>query len=89
MVTETQDQKKEPKSSPDEQASKNDAMRLPHERDQSPDKQDMEPREVMIQAASDLEQGLVDTDLRGMRGVEKVAPAPPRSAQPVTKKGKK
>ncbi len=89
MVTETKDSKKDHKSGSDDQASKTDAMRLPHERDQSPSKQDMEPREVMIQAASDLEQGLVDTDLRGMRGVEKVAPAPPRSAQPIPKKGGK
>ncbi len=89
MVTEKKDSKKDHKSGSDDQASKNDAMRLPHERDQSPSKQDMEPREVMIQAASDLEQGLVDTDLHGIRGVEKVAPVPPRSAQPIPKKGGK
>ncbi len=46
--------------------------RLPHERDETPDHQNIEPREVMKQAAEDLERGLVDTDLRGVRGVEKV-----------------
>jgi hypothetical protein len=62
---------------------KNDGeKRLPHERDEAPDAQDITPRPDMQQAASDLEQGLVDTDLHGERGVEKVAPAPPRQARP-------
>ena len=39
--------------------------RMPHERDESPDGQDSAPRGVMKQAASDLAQGLVDTDLHG------------------------
>lgn len=56
--------------------------RLPHERDQSPD-HGGKPRDVMKQAASDLEQGLVDTDLHGERGVEKVKPAKPQEATPV------
>jgi hypothetical protein len=45
---------------------------MPHERDESPDDQDKDkqPRGVMKQAASDLAQGLVDTDLHGQRGVE-------------------
>ncbi|MEO8599611.1 MAG: hypothetical protein ABI656_07260 [bacterium] len=46
--------------------------RLPHERDEAADAQKIEPREVMKQAADDLERGLVDTDLHGIRGVEKV-----------------
>ena len=58
--------------------------RLPHERDEAPDAQGIRPREDMQQAARDLEQGLVDTDLHGMRGVEKVAPAAPQQARPKT-----
>ena len=44
--------------------------RLPHERDESPKGTDTDPRGVMKQAADDLAQGLVDTDMHGMRGVE-------------------
>jgi hypothetical protein len=47
------------------------AKRLPHERDESPDGANKAPRGVMQQAADDLAQGLVDTDLHGARGVEK------------------
>ena len=66
-----------------EQPVKNDGeKRLPHERDESPDAQDITPRPDMQQAASDLEQGLVDTDLHGVRGVEKVAPKEPKQARP-------
>jgi hypothetical protein len=50
--------------------------RMPHERDESPDGQDKEPRGVMKQAAADLAQGLVDTDLRATPG------APPAAGQP-------
>ena len=88
MVTETKDRKLGPeRRSVKRKVEKGDAMRLPHERDALPDKQDMKPRDIMRQAASDLEQGLVDTDLHGVRGVETVAPAPPRSAQPIPKEG--
>lgn len=67
-----------------EQPIKNDGVkRLPHERDESPDAQTITPRDVMRQAASDLEQGLVDTDLHGARGVEKVNPAEPQQAKPI------
>ncbi|MBC7860011.1 MAG: hypothetical protein H7Z39_14840 [Burkholderiaceae bacterium] len=67
-----------------EEPVKNDGVkRLPHERDESPDAQTITPRDVMRQAASDLEQGLVDTDLHGERGVEKVHPAEPRQAKPI------
>jgi len=38
--------------------------RLPHEHDQQADAA-QRPREVMVQAASDLQEGQVDTDLRG------------------------
>lgn len=55
---------------------KNDGVkRLPHERDEAPDAQDIKPREDMKQAAKDLARGLVDTDLHGTRGVEKVVQA--------------
>jgi len=67
-----------------EEPVKNDGVkRLPHERDESPDAQTITPRDVMRQAASDLEQGLVDTDLHGERGVEMVAPAEPKQARPI------
>jgi hypothetical protein len=50
--------------------------RQPHERDESPDGQDQEPRGIMKQAAEDLAQGLVDTDLRNTPGIsEAVEPA--------------
>ncbi len=46
--------------------------RLPHERDQSPDAQSTQPKQVMQQAKKDLDRGLVDTDMHGERGVEDV-----------------
>jgi hypothetical protein len=50
---------------------KNDGVkRMPHERDESPDDQDKQPRGIMQQAASDLAEGLVDTDMHGQRGIE-------------------
>jgi len=78
MVTETKDRfvnTKEPMS--------NDGVkRQPHERDETPDAQDAEPRGVMKQAASDLEQGLVDTEARGTPGIsEAVNPAPGATGQ--------
>lgn len=61
----------------------NDAgKRLPHERDESPEGHPPAARSVIKQAASDIEQGLVDTDLHGVRGVEKVQPKAPGKAQP-------
>ncbi|NHZ62345.1 hypothetical protein [Massilia genomosp. 1] len=71
MVAETHDRK----INTDAKIQDDDAKRLPHERDESPDGHDKEPRGVMKQAADDLAQGLVDTDMHGMRGVEEVAPA--------------
>lgn len=46
---------------------KKDAIpRQPHERDESPDSQEpLKPHADMQQAYEDLENGLVDTDLRG------------------------
>jgi hypothetical protein len=54
--------------SPNKEESK--ARRLPHERDESDDSQTSGPREDMKQAYDDLKNGQVDTDLRGMRGVD-------------------
>lgn len=68
MATETRDRR----INTDERILNDGEKRLPHERDESPDGQDARPRGVMEQAASDLEQGLVDTDLHGTRGVETV-----------------
>lgn len=64
MVTETKDRR----INTDAKIHDDDVKRLPHERDESPDGHDKEPRGVMKQAADDLAQGLVDTDLHGMRG---------------------
>jgi hypothetical protein len=75
MVTES----KEHRINTEEKIEHDGVKRMPHERDESPDSQDKEPRGVMKQAAADLEQGLVDTDLHGMRGVEQ---AVPKSGQP-------
>lgn len=54
---------------------KKDAIpRQPHERDESPDSQaSAVPHEDMEQAYEDLENGLVDTDLRGSYNEDKVA----------------
>ncbi|MFL6660340.1 MAG: hypothetical protein ACJ8GW_19795 [Massilia sp.] len=55
---------------------------LPHERDESPTEPLKQQRGVMKQAADDLAQGLVDTDLRGMRGQDAATtPAPGASGQ--------
>lgn len=66
MVTET----KERSINTDAKIHDDGVKRLPHERDEAPDGHDKEPRGVMQQAADDLAQGLVDTDLHGMRGIE-------------------
>lgn len=50
--------------------------RLPHERDESDDSQATAPRKNMQQAHDDLEEGQVDTDLRGTRGVDQVGETP-------------
>jgi hypothetical protein len=46
--------------------------RLPHERDESDDSQQGEPRDEMRQAYDDLMSGQQDTDLRESRGAEEV-----------------
>ncbi len=63
--------------------------RLPHERDESDDSQSSGPRDDMKQAYRDITEGQVDTDRRGMRGVEKVVntpDAPDTNAAKVTRK---
>ena len=64
MVSETKDRK----INTDAKIHDDDVKRLPHERDESPDGHDKAPRGVMKQAADDLAQGLVDTDLRNTPG---------------------
>lgn len=46
--------------------------RLPHERDESRDSQQSEPRSEIRQAYDDIMSGQQDTDLRETRGVEYV-----------------
>ncbi|MDP9109637.1 MAG: hypothetical protein M3N23_11280 [Pseudomonadota bacterium] len=59
--------------------------RLPHERDESDDSQTSPSRKVMEQAATDIESGQVDTDLRNRAGgVENVVQKGP--AKPAEKK---
>ena len=66
----------------DEPMSNDGVKRQPHERDETPDGQDQAPRGVMKQAASDLEQGLIDTEARGTPGIsEAVNAAPGASGQ--------
>lgn len=49
--------------------------RLPHERDESPQGASQQgTRSVIRQAAEDIEQGLVDTDLHGKPGLQKPQP---------------
>ena len=67
MVTDTKDRK----INTDAKLRDDGAKRLPHERDEAPEGRDRAPRGVMKPAADDLAQGLVDTDLHGMRGQEK------------------
>lgn len=43
---------------------------LPHERDESTGSAEDPPREIIKQAALDLERGLVDTDMRATPGLD-------------------
>jgi hypothetical protein len=81
MVTETKDRFVNTKA-PIEQG--DDVKRQPHERDESPDAQDQEPRGVMKQAAEDIAQGLENTDCYGTNdeGLDRaVDPAPGATGQ--------
>lgn len=62
------DKLKDAKINTDQKIENDQVRRMPHERDESPDGQDKDPRGVMKQAASDVAQGLVDTDLHGNPG---------------------
>jgi hypothetical protein len=64
MADETPDRK----VNTDDKIRNDGVKRMPHERDESPDGQDKAPRGVMKQAAADLAQGLVDTDLHATPG---------------------
>ncbi|MFJ7567601.1 hypothetical protein ACIQW9_11645 [Herminiimonas sp. NPDC097707] len=55
--------------------------RLPHERDESLDSQEAKPRKDMKQAFDDIEAGQMDTDRRGMPGVEEVERKKPGNVQ--------
>lgn len=61
---------------------------MPHERDESAVDADSKPRDVMRQAAQDLDRGLVDTDMRATPGLDGprrdalVGDVKPRSAKP-------
>jgi hypothetical protein len=57
---------------------------MPHERDESDNSQASGPREVMQQAYEDIQNGLVDTDLREQRGVENVVPDKEQRKQEAT-----
>ena len=86
MVTDTKDRK----VNTDAKMRNDGVKRLPHERDESPDDQDRQPRGVMKQAADDLAQGLVDTDLHGTPGIEQAVPrngAGQARPQPDAKRG--
>ncbi|MES2260444.1 MAG: hypothetical protein V4724_18125 [Pseudomonadota bacterium] len=78
MVTESKDRN----INTDQPARSDGGKRLPHERDESPEGHPPPQRSIIQQAASDLENGLVDTDLHGVRGVEKVKPASAGKAEP-------
>ncbi len=60
--------------------------RLPHERDESDDSQESGVREDMQQAYEDIKRGLLDTDLRGVRGVEEVNKEPTKKPAQRAKK---
>lgn len=71
MVSETQERK----LNIDAKIQNDGIKRQPHERDEAPDGQDTAPRGVIEQAASDLEHGLVDTDMYAERGDTDSIPA--------------
>ena len=77
MVAETKDRR----INTDAKIHNDGVKRLPHERDESPEGQDKPARGVMKQAADDLAQGLVDTDMHGARGIEEAVDAGPGSGQ--------
>lgn len=55
--------------------------RLPHERDESVDSQQDKPRADIKQAFDDINEGQMDTDRRGIPGVEEVERKKPGNVQ--------
>lgn len=68
----------------DEPMGNDGVKRQPHERDETPDGQDTEPRGIMKQAAADLEQGLIDTEARGTPGISAAVDAAPGASGQAT-----
>jgi len=62
-------------------AQRDESPRLPHEHDESFDSQRDQPREVMRRAHDDIAEGQVDTDRRGMPGLDEVERQRPGTAQ--------
>jgi hypothetical protein len=70
------------KESTDPVSEKNEkSPRLPHERDESVDSQQDPPREEIKQAFDDINEGQMDTDRRGIPGVEEVERKKPGNVQ--------
>jgi hypothetical protein len=72
VSTDKQHGEKEEIQHADEQKS---SMRMPHERDESFDEQSDDngkPDKIIKQAHDDIQEGQLDTDRRGMPGVEEV-----------------
>lgn len=66
-------------------------LQLPHERDQNSQMTDPKPRRVMVQAAKDIENGLVDTDMRATPGLDaeqRARDVPGSNGPPTTKDDK-
>lgn len=81
VSTDKRHDKKEESQNADEIKS---SPRLPHERDESSDQQsdtDAEPRKEMKRAHDDIQEGQLDTDRRGMPGVEEVRRDHPDATQ--------
>ncbi len=55
--------------------------RLPHERDESVDSRQDKPRKDIKQAFDDIDEGQMDTDRRGIPGVEEVERKKPGNVQ--------
>jgi hypothetical protein len=72
----------EKKSSEIHEGKKEDSPRLPHDRDESSfDKERAEPDAMIKQAFDDIQDGQLDTDRRGIPGVEEVERSKANHAQ--------
>lgn len=65
----------------DDKGSPTSSPRMPHERDESFDSQASAPRDEIRQAYEDVMNGQLDTDLRGMSGVQEVFRDDPGATQ--------